>query len=58
MGVLGMDGEEGEQSQVMKAYAFSNPLLASFLVDIPEGLGFVASPMTIEEQAKRLLGEA
>lgn len=58
MGMLGLNGEEAEQNQVMKAHAFSNPLMTSFLADIPEGLGFVASPMTIEEQAKRLLGKA
>ena len=55
MGKLGMDGVEAESNKVMRGLAKANPLLASFLADIPEGVGFVDSPMTIEEQAKKFL---
>lgn len=50
-----MDGVEAESNKVMRGLAMANPLLASFLGDIPEGVGFVDSPMTIEEQAKKFL---
>ena len=55
-GALGFNGEEAPANKQLRERAFANPLLASFLGDIPEAMGFVASPTTIEEQAQKLLG--
>ncbi len=51
---LGLNLDEPDVHKALREAAMANPLLASFMEDMPEALGFALSPMTIEAQAERL----
>lgn len=53
---MGLDGFEPDMQVNLRKRAMDNPLLASFMKDMPkEAVAFATSPMNIAEQAQKMI---